>query len=283
MQPIINLRYSLAARLPGPASLRVILQSLLLLGLSACGATVTPPPPVFLTAAGSTSMEPLLADLAAAYSAQHPHVAFDIQGGGSQLGQALVEGGQVDIGLVSWPASSLAGNMRQVVIGRDAIAIILHPQNQLAGLSLAELRDIFSGRLLNWREVDGPLLPVQVVSREDGSGTRAAFEARVMDNRAVTPTAVVLPNSRAVVDFVAQNPNAIAYVSAVFANDRVYVVPVEGLRPGRDTLATGSYFLTRDLAVIVPQRGRPEINRFVEFILSPAGQAIVGQKWGRVR
>ncbi len=252
--------------------------------LAACVATVTPPPPpVVLKVAGSTSMEPLLTELATAYTAQYPQVTFDIQGGGSQLGQTLAEAGQVDLGLVSLSPPHLAENVQLVPIARDAIAIVLHSQNKLADLSLIELRDIFSGRLLNWQEVAGLESSIQVVSREDGSGTRAAFEAMVMDGQPVTPTAMVLPNSQAVIDFVAQNPNAIAYVSSAFVDDRVYAVPIEGVTPTLENLTSGSYLLTRDLAVVVPKQGKPEVDKFLEFILAPAGQAIVTTRWGQVR
>jgi ABC-type phosphate transport system substrate-binding protein len=94
-------------------------------------------------------MGPLMTDLATAYSAQHPHVTFDIQGGGSQLGQSLVESGRVDLGLVSWPPQNLLPGLRSIPIARDTIAIIVHPENKLEGLSLADLQNIFSGRLLD--------------------------------------------------------------------------------------------------------------------------------------
>jgi phosphate transport system substrate-binding protein len=258
------------------------LSFILVLSLTACVANVTPtPPPVVIKAAGSTSMEPLLAELTAAYTPQHPQVTFDIQGGGSQLGQTLVEAGQVELGLVSFHPPQLAETTRLVPIARDAIAIILHPQNPLPDLSLAELRDIFSGRLLNWQEVAGLAGPIQVVSREDGSGTRAVFEMMVMEDRPVTPTAVVLPNSQAVVDFVAQNPNAIAYASFIFLDDRVYPVPLEAVPPTLENVTSGSYLLTRDLFLIIPSQSQPEVADFFDFILSPAGQAVVTTKWGQ--
>lgn len=252
--------------------------------LAGCGgAAVTPPPPVFLRAAGSTSMGPLLAELAAAYNARQPNITFDIQGGGSHLGQRQVEAGQLDLGLVSWLPADLAEQMQMTPIARDAVAIIVHPQNPPAGLSLVELRDIFSGRLPDWAAVGASAGEIQVISREDGSGTRAAFETLVMGERAVTPAAVVLPNSRTVVDYVAQHPHTIAYVSLAFVDERVRAVPVEGVMPGPDTLSDGSYPLIRDLAVIFPRRGAAETARFVEFALSPAGQAVVGRQWGRLR
>jgi phosphate transport system substrate-binding protein len=252
--------------------------------LPACLATATPPPPpIVLKAAGSTSAGPVLAALASAYSAQHPHVTFDIQAGGSQLGQSLVEAGRIDLGLVSWPPPHLPDKLRSIPIARDAVAIIVHPTNKIEGLSLAELQSIFSGRLLNWQEVGGPASPIQVISREDGSGTRAAFEAGVMDQTPVTPAAIVLPSSQAVIDFVAQNPAAIAYVSFAFVDKNVYPVPVEGVAPSLESLAARSYSLSRDLAMIVPQRAQPELNQFIDFVLSPTGQAITAAKWTPVK
>lgn len=262
---------------------RLLPFAFILLWLSACLATVTPPPPVVIRAAGSTSMTPLLADLAAAYSAQQPHVTFDIQGGGSQLGQALVESGRVDLGLVSWPVKNLPETLRSIPIAHDAVAVILHPDNKIELLSLLEVRDIFGGRLLNWQEVDGVAGPIQVVSREEVSGTRTAFETLVMGNERVTPTAIVLPNSQAVVEFVAQHPGAVGYVSLALVTDKVYPVPLEGVRTNLDSLIAGVYPLTRDLSLLVSTQGQPELDKFVEFILSPAGQAIVATKWGPIR
>lgn len=263
----------------------MLLVGLLLTLLPACSPTVTPPPPVFLKIEGSTSMKPLLTNLTTAYHQQHPHITFDIQGGGSELGQTTVESGRADIGMVSGSSSTMGDVIRQTPIARDAVAIILHRQNQVTGLSLSELRDIFRGQLLNWQEVGEASFPIQVVSREDGSGTRATFETMVMEDWAVTPTAIVLPSSQAVVDFVAQNPDAVGYVSLAFinVNDDIYAVPIEGVAPTPESLTAGSYFLTRQLALITPKQSRPEVERFIEFVLSPTGQAIVEKGWGRVK
>ena len=263
--------------------LRLVPLILLVAILPACGVTITPPPPVLLTVAGANSMQPLIRALTTAYNAQHPQVTFDIQGGGSQLGQTWVASARADIGLVAWSPPELGDELRLTPVARDAIAIILNTENQLVGLSIAELRDIFRGRLLNWSAVGGASLPIQVVSREAGSGTRAVFEAAVMAEQAVTPTAIVLPNSRAVVEFVAENPNAIAYVSFAFISEGVYGVPIEGVPPTQANLANSSYFLTRELALVTPQESRPEVEQFIAFTLSPAGQAIVAERWGRVR
>ena len=252
--------------------------------LTACNATPLPSTNrVFIKVAGSTSMKPLLVQLTKAYSANHPNTSFDIQGGGSQLGRQLVEAGQIGMGMVSGPISNPSDNVRLYPIARDSIAVILNPENSLIELSLHELRGIFSGRILNWQEVDGLAAAIQVVSREDGSGTRAVFEASVMDDHPVTPAAVVLPSSQAVADFVAQNPNAIGYVSTAFVDGRVYPIVVDGVTPTPENLKSGDYPLTRDLMLMTPVQNTPEINQFLEFVLSPAGQEIVAQHWGTIR
>lgn len=260
--------------------LMIVLAAIAYFG-SGCGATVTPPPPVFLKVAGSTSVEPLFTLLSDAYSREYPHVSFDIEGGGSGLGQAMVESGEADIGMVSWPPSNLNSQFRLAPIGRDGVAIIVHPDNEISGLSMIDLRRIFSGEILEWQAVGSAGRSIQVVSREDGSGTRAAFETMVMADEAVTSTAIVLPNGQAVIDFVTDNPTAIGYVSSALIDRRVRTVPVEGVLPTLESL--DAYPLGRDLALIVPEPGSAEIDRLLKFIASPAGRQIVSQRWGLSR
>nr|HMQ52252.1 substrate-binding domain-containing protein [Anaerolineae bacterium] len=171
--------------------------------------------------------------------------------------------------------------LRLVPLGQDAVAIITHPENPLPNLPVATLRDIFNGKVLNWQVIGGSDLAVQVVSREDGSGTRSAFEAAVMDNQPVTPTAVVQPGSQAVVEYVAQNPGAVGYVSAAFADDQVHVVPIEGVLPTFEALQTRQYPLRSDLALVVAQNPPAELEEFLRFVTSPAGRQIIESWQGR--
>jgi phosphate transport system substrate-binding protein len=263
---------------------QIIFLQVVLLTLPACTSlTATPPPPVLITGAGSTAMQPLVAGLARSYTERQPQVSFDIQGGASLLGQRLVENEQVDLGMVSWPPEELAVGMRLIPVARDGIAIIVHPENRPEGLSFETAQDIFSGRLLSWQELDGPAWPIQVVSREEGSGTRAAFEAQVMIGQPVTSAAVVLPNSRAVVEFVAEQPGAVAYVSQAFVDETVAAVPLDGITPTLEAITANHYPLVRELALLVPTEPRPEVARFIEFVLSPGGQELVKERWAIVQ
>jgi phosphate transport system substrate-binding protein len=254
-----------------------------LLFLPSCGATVTPPAPVYLKAAGSTAMTPLLQDLAAAYHERQPDVTLDVNTGGSALGRELAAAGQVDLGLTSWLPDSPPQGTQATVVARDGIALIVHPTNVITGLTLVQAHDLFQGSLGDWQAVGGASSVVQAVSREDGSGTRAAFEALVMQGNRVTPTALVMPNSQAVVDYVARDPRAIGYVSMAYVGDKVRAVAVEGLVPNPQNVSRAEYNLTRDLVILTRPDAPGAVRAFLDFILSPAGQAIVGQRYGRVR
>ncbi len=248
-----------------------------------CGATVTPPAPVYLKATGSTAMTPLLHDLAAAYHERQPDVTIDINTGGSALGRELASAGQVDLGLTSWLPDGPPQGVQATVVARDGIALIVHPSNAVRGLTLAQVHDLFQGSLGDWQAVGGAPAAVQTVSREDGSGTRAAFEALVMQGSRVTPMALVMPNSQAVVDYVARDPRAIGYVSMGYVGDKVRVVAVEGLVPNPQNVSRAEYNLTRDLVILTRPDAPGAVRAFLDFVLSPAGQAIVGQRYGRVR
>jgi phosphate transport system substrate-binding protein len=251
--------------------------------LAACGATVEAPAPVYLKVAGSTTMAPLMRDLATAFHEREPLVTVDINGSGSALGQEMAAAGQVDLGLTSWLPGGPPDGLRATTVARDGIALIVHPTNPITGLTLIQAHDLFSGRLIDWRQVGQTSSPVQVVSREDGSGTRAAFEAMVMGGDRVTPTALVMPNSQAVVDYVARDPRAIGYVSMGYVNGEVKALSVEGLTPTPESVSRGEYHLTRELVVLSRPGASPQARAFLDFALSPAGQAIVGRRYGRVR
>jgi phosphate transport system substrate-binding protein len=254
-----------------------------LLFVSACGATVEPPQPVYLQAAGSTAMAPLMDELVTAFQARQPHVTIDIDGGGSSLGRELSAAGQVDLGLTSWSPDEPPAGTQATVVARDGIGLVVHPSNPITGLTLVQTHDLFSGRAIEWDDVGGSPGLVQAVSREDGSGTRNAFEAVVMGNDRVTLTALVMPNSQAVVDYVARDPQAVGYVSMGYLDGKVRVVPVEGLLPAPENVSRGEYHLTREFVVFSRLDSPPETQAFLDFALSPAGQAIVAQRYGRVR
>lgn len=133
--------------------------------------------------AGSTSVQPVAEKLAQAYTKKHPNVKINVQGGGSSVGITQAKQGTIDIGTSS---KDLKPDERQglsvYLIGRDGIAIIVNKNNPINDLSKSQIRDIFSGKIRNWKEVGGPDAKINVITREAGSGTRKSFEEVVMKN-----------------------------------------------------------------------------------------------------
>jgi len=263
--------------------------------LASCGTVVAPAKPVTLQVAGSTAMLPLVADLAAAYQESNPRTRVEIEGGGSHLGLERLEAGEVDIAACSWlPAPSNGAEVwySPVPVAWDGIAIVAHPKNPVDELTLLQVRSLFAGWTLDWREVGGEEVVPLIVSREDGSGTRAAFEELAMGGeQPVTLTAIVMPSSTAVIRYVAGHVAAIGYasISAVHGlhdaggNEPVKVLRIEGADPAPDTVRTGVYHLTRPLHLATRAAPSEDVRAFVDFALSPAGQAIIGRRYGRVR
>ena len=243
---------------------------------------VEPSGPVHLKVTGSTSMQPLVEELAQAYAERHKQVTIAVKGRGSLAGIELVRQGEVDIGMASWKEPEDT-SLWSTPIALDGIAIVVHPQNRVEGLTMLQLKDVFFGRIWDWRDVRGQAGEIVVVSREDGSGTRAVFEELVMQGKRVTPTAVVMPSSRAVVEYVAEHPQAIGYVSMGQLIQEVKVLEIEEAAPTPDSVRQGSYHLLRPLFLITRQEPTGEIKGFIDFVLSPTGQSIVGRKYGRVQ
>lgn len=285
--------------------LPILLVLLLLLG--ACGEPLATSEPAFLQATGSMEMASLVAELADAFGQTSPLVTIEVDGLGTGFGLQALRAGEADMALASWlpPRRDEAGggdwslepDWRATAIARDGLAIVVHPDNPLEGLGLLQLQDLFGGRAYEWAALtlpaaaDGPsaggglsaLGEVQPASREEGSGARAAFEALVMVDQGVTPRAVLLMSPAAVVEYVAATPNAIGYVSMGDVTDEVKVLEVEGLLPTAETAAQGAYPLTRELWMVTAQAAPSGVQGFLDFVLSPAGQQIVGQRYGRVR
>ncbi len=257
------------------------------------------PEPLTVTVAGSTEMRPLLLELTAAYSERNPHLHFVLHGGGSRLGEERLVSGGADIAASTdfYPDAELPADLVRVPIGLDGIALIVHGDNPIAALTLTQVRDIFHGRALFWEDVGGEGGEVLLVSREDGSATRALFEERVMGEEGVSLTAVVMPTSSHVVKYVAANPAAIGYVTSAYIEQDgessemqgtssllseaggqvVKAVSVEGRLPYGADLADAHYLLARPLYLLFRESGDPALEDVVSFALGAEGQDIVAR------
>lgn len=255
---------------------------LVVCSVSGCVATVEPHTPVHLRMAGSSSMQSLMHKLAEAYTGRYDHVIIDIDARGSRLGLEALREGTVDLALVSREmGSDEEEGLTATLIARDAIAILVNDGNMVESLTSQQLKDIFSGHILLWSDVGGEEVDVQVLSREDGSGTREAFEGMVMGDSSVTQTAIVLPGDRAVCQFVAEHALTIGYASAADIPLGTRALRIDGVNPDLRAVSEGDYALVRPFILVSRQRPEDEVQAFVDFVASPAGQVIVGWRYGR--
>lgn len=264
----------------------VLTGSVLLVGslVSACVATVEPHPPVHLEMAGASSMQSVMEELADAYTRRSEHVTIDVEARGSRLGLEALRDGAVDLALVSRELSpSEEQGLEATVVAHDAIAILVNNQNTVDSLSSQQLREVFSGDILVWSEVGGEEVDIQVLSREDGSGTREWFEEMVMEGRRVTLTAIVMPSNQAVGRHVAEKPLAIGYASAADVAVGAKPLRIDGVKPDLQAVTQGDYPLGRPFMLVTRRSPDEEVQAFVHFVVSPAGQVIVGQRYRRAR
>ena len=286
----------------------------LVMVLSACQPPeVAPRRTTVIRIAGATAMQPVLYELTTAFNRQHPTVFFEVAGGGSTTGEERVMAQQIDLAastLISPTASTTSqGSVTRVAIrtpiGIDGLAIIVHPDNTLTKLTLPQLQAIYNGRVLTWDKIGGGQGEILLISREEGSGSRQLFDARVMGDERVSLTAVVMPTSKDVVDYVAAHPAAIGYVSRAYvtaaieqagqtaattntagqsaAAPTVKVILLEEQLPTQQALQTQSYPLLQVLYFVTYARPTGALQQFIDFALSPAGQALVARHHGRVR
>ena len=246
--------------------------------LSACSGTqVETPTPQRISIAGSTSAQPLLLTLTSAYHQQHPHISFDLQPVGSALGQTMLTSGEVDLAVSSWLTGTELPGLQVLPIASDAVTVIVNARNPITNVTLLQLRAIYQGHILGWKDLGGRSGEILVVSREDGSGTRALFEKNVMGDQRVTLTALVMPSEEAVRAYVASHTNAIGYASLVGAGGLgasvgVKTLAVEGGVPEIATLATSGYHLTRTIYLLARAPVKPSVQSFLTFVSRETGK-----------
>jgi phosphate transport system substrate-binding protein len=264
-------------------------QSVLVVGLllmSACtGSLGSRTGPVQLRISGSTSMRPLLEDLARSYEAAHAGVRVELSGGDSATGIQDLQSGDSDLAAVSWKTESgpSVSGLQAVPVARDGLVIIVHPANRVSGLTLLQLRALFRGESLDWNALGWTAGEPVIVSREDGSGDRQAFESLVMGGDRVTLNALVMPTASAVVDYVSRHPAAIGYVSLAQIGEAVRPLAIEDAVPSRERVAAGSYHLGRLLYLYTSNAPSATSRSFLDYVLSPAGQAVVSKYHAPVR
>lgn len=264
-------------------------RAIMALLLAAAAQSLSAAKPVTIT--GSDTMVVMNARLAEAFMAAHPGVSVQVSGGGSGVGIAALINGTVDIAAASRPIKSSEVEKLKArfatlgfahPVARDGLSVYLNTANPVRELTLAQLRDIYTGRVSNWKQVGGNDAPIVLYSRENSSGTYAYFKDHVLLGKDYSPRAQTLQGTAGVVNAVARDPNGIGYGGAAYARGiRFAAVKKDdqspAVVPSLDTVRTGQYPISRYLYLYTRTKPAGAIRSFIEWATSPAGQAIVSK------
>jgi len=237
-----------------------------------------------LNVLGSTSVAPFAEKLAQEYQAKYPdRNIVNVQGGGSTQGVVSAENGLAEIGTCSRELKpEEKEQLTPILIARDGLAIIVNNANPLTNLTVDQIRDLFSGRITNWKDVGGPDKRVVLISREEGSGTRESFKELVMNGRKISPKALFQPSNVSVKELVSRNSRAIGYMSLGLVGTEVKALQMDGIAPTASNVLNGTYKLCRPFLFVTRGVPTPEAQQFINYVLSPEGQTIL-QKDGLVQ
>jgi phosphate transport system substrate-binding protein len=228
-----------------------------------------------LTLAGSTSVQPVAEKWAHAYERQRPSLAVTVQGGGSTAGVRAALSGAAQVGLSSRALTSQEMRaLRSVVVARDGIALVVHPSNPLRSLSLQQVEHIYAGTFRRWSSVGGSGASITAITREEGSGTRAAFQALVMPGSRIAASALVQDSTGAVRQMVSSDPAAIGYISIGLVDASVKALALDGVTATEATIDAGQYPLVRPFLFLVPPRHERQVDDFLAWVTGPEGRAL---------
>ena len=237
-----------------------------------------------LEISGSTSIAPLMEDLVKAYE-KETNINIHINADGSSAGIKAVNEGVSNIGMSS---RELKGDekdlgLNNLVIAYDAIGIVVNVDNDIENLTIDQLHDIFSGKIRNWKAVGGMNLPIVVISREDGSGTRGAFEEMIdllnedESSKVDASIPVIVNSTGATLENVRQKIGAIGYVSAGSIEGDVKILKVNGVLPTSESIRNQQYKISLNFNLLTKKEDEAT-QKFLEFILSEKGQSIINEK-----
>lgn len=246
---------------------------------------------------GSDTIVNLALAWAEAYRKVDPSVSIAVTGGGSGTGIAALVNNTVDIANASRQikddeiaaAQKNGVNPVEFVIALDALAVIVNPANPVSELTIAQLSDIFTGRITNWRDVGGHDAPIILVSRESNSGTHVYFLEEVVrqgdsSNKDIfAAQTLMMPSSVGITSEVSRNPNAIGYdgLGYITEHEKTIAIAENGdspyVLPSVETGADGSYPLARNLYMYTAGEPTGVVAEYLDWIRGPAGQQIVAE------
>jgi phosphate transport system substrate-binding protein len=226
---------------------------------------------------GSTTVLPIAQKVAEAYMKQNPDVKISISGGGSGNGIKALIDGSTDIAdssrFIKPKEVKLAVEKGRYpvpfAVAYDCIVPVVHSSNNLKGITMAQLKDIYMGKIKNWKKIGGPDRPVVVISRDTSSGTYEVWHKKVMKKERVFPGALLQASNGAIVQAISKNKNAIGYIGLGYMTDSVKALSVNKIKGSAETTLNGTYPVSRPLYMFTPGWPKGDVLKFINFVMNP--------------
>jgi phosphate transport system substrate-binding protein len=220
-------------------------------------------------------VQPFADHWAEVYMKEIPGLVVNIQGGGSSAGIQAAREGAADIGMSSRDLKPEEKDLLEVIVAWDGLAIIVHPENKVEELSLEQVQNIFAGNIAKWDALGGRDRPITVVTREEGSGTRGAFQEMVMKKNRISRGAIVQDSNGTVREIVANDPQSIGYISLGLINEKVKAVRFEGIEASFKNIEERKYRLIRPFLFVTKGPPSAAAQKFINFVLSRQTQELI--------
>lgn len=229
---------------------------------------------------GSTSVGPLAEKLAFEFE-KNNDVKIEINQIGSSAGITNAISGVSEIGMSSrdLKQEEIDSGLQETIIAYDGIVVVTHPTNQVKNLSLEQVKKIFTGEVTNWKALGGDDMEIVVVSREDGSGSRDAFQEIVdYSSGELVKTSIIASGNGNIKTTVAMNKHAVGFISFEYIDDSISTIDIDGVEATAENVLQEKYKLARPFLFVNKEEGLTEAGQqFIDFILSSEGQTIVSE------
>lgn len=265
--------------------LSIFMYSILAVLFSGCSAEINS----IVRISGSTSVQPLMQELADEYYKRKAFSKINIKAGGSSFGIKDVSGGRVDMGMSSRYLNEYERKVGliETKIAIDGIAVIVNPKSSINNLSLDKLRKIYLGEIRTWNEISGENNDLVVISREEGSGTKSAFQEKIGLNKDnfqnfelnSTVKYECQDGNLNVRNRVSEKNGAIGYISLGMVNHSVKAISIDNVEPTIQNIKQEKYKLYRPFILLNKGTLGKESKEFMEFILSRDGQRLISKKF----
>jgi phosphate transport system substrate-binding protein len=240
-----------------------------------------------LSITGSSTVAPLILEIAKKFEMENPGVRIDVQTGGSSRGLADTKQGVAHIGMISRSLTDTDVGFVAHPVAKDGIAIIVNSNNKITNLSDAQIRDIFLGKIKDWKEVGGIAAPITVVNKADGRSTLELFLQYYKLKAGEVKASVIIGDNQQGIKTVAGNPNSIGYVSVgaaeleVSLGTKIKTLPINGVPASIASLRNNKFPLSRNLNLITlgePKKGS-WAKRFIKYSQSKKVEGLVEEQY----